>query len=394
MSRDMADQSFGQSLGEDALEEQAGLNAIVAADCSVSDRSVYPRRFAAQEKVKMTMNRLVRGVAFSSIYLFMVISLFSSFSIAQFLPANASPSVFGEGWVCNKGYYKAGGECLKVQVPQNASLDYYGHGWVCNKGYYKAGGECLKVQVPQNASLDYYGHGWVCNKGYYKAGGECLKVQVPQNASLDYYGHGWVCNKGYYKAGGECLKVQVPQNASLDYYGHGWVCNKGYKEANNSCVPMSQSELQQQKELDQALLTELQRLKDQIVSGDDCDREYKTNAEVCVELTRTDLDCNESFTGNYYRYCDVTIRYNIKTDYQGNSSIAADVECEVEIDYEGKDFYSTRSDSDDSNETHNLYAYDSDSDAMAFNFSFGYHEEVTRVNVASARCSIDNLYLY
>ena len=252
----------------------------------------------------------------------------------------------------------------------------------------------LAQSLPENASPNVFGSGWQCNRGYYKAGHKCLKVQIPENASLDFLGNGWQCNRGYYKARHKCLEVQVPENASLDFLGNGWQCNRGYKRSNNSCVPMSQRELQRQEELEQTFLAELQRRKYQGVSGDGCDREYKTNAEVCVELTRGELDCNESYNGDYYRDCDATINYNIETDYQGGSYIDADVECRVEIEYRGRGIYSTRSDSGTHDESHSLYAYDRDRERIVFNFSFGHYEEIISVKIASASCSIDSLSLH
>ena len=121
-------------------------------------------------------------------------------------------------------------------IQQNAHLNYLGNGWECNRGYYRAGNECQPVQLPQNATLDVYGSGWVCQRGYYKSGNECQPVQMPQNATLDVYGSGWVCQRGYYKSGNECLPVQVPQNAKLDVYGSGWVCNQGFRKADDKCV--------------------------------------------------------------------------------------------------------------------------------------------------------------
>jgi len=152
------------------------------------------------------------------------------------IPQNAHLNYLGNGWECNRGFYRAGNECRPVQMPRYATLDVYGSGWVCQRGYYKSGNECLPVQMPQNATLDVYGSGWVCQRGYYKSGNECQPVQMPQNATLDVYGSGWVCQRGYYKSGNQCLPVQIPQNATLDVYGSGWVCIRGYTRVGDSCV--------------------------------------------------------------------------------------------------------------------------------------------------------------
>ena len=157
---------------------------------------------------------------------------------------------------------------------------------------------------------------------------------------------------------------------------------------------MSAKELQQQRELEQAVIAEMQRRRTEGVSGDDCEREYKTNAEVCVKTTRGELECNESYSDNYYRDCDVTVGYDIQTDYQGGAHIEAEVECEVEIEYKGRQTYSALSDSDSRDESHSLYAYGSDSETMGFNFSFSSYQEITSVQISNASCEIDSLDLY
>ncbi|WP_200873806.1 peptidoglycan-binding domain-containing protein [Bordetella bronchiseptica] len=92
-------------------------------------------------------------------------------------------------------------------IPQNAHLNYLGNGWECNRGFYRAGNECRPVQAPQNASLNYLGNGWECNRGYYRAGNECAPVRTPANASLNYLGNGWECNQGFRKAGDKCVSI-------------------------------------------------------------------------------------------------------------------------------------------------------------------------------------------
>ncbi|WP_417438865.1 hypothetical protein [Idiomarina sp.] len=319
---------------------------------------------------------------------------FASLSWSQSLPEHASENPYGSGWKCDRGYYKSGNKCEKVQIPENAGLDVYGSGWKCNRGYYKSGNTCVEVQVPKNAGIDVYGSGWKCNRGYYKSGNTCVKVQVPENAGIDVYGSGWKCNRGYYKFGNKCVKVQVPENASIDIYGSGWKCNRGFKKVGSSCKAMTQQELQRQIELEKAAIAEMQRRRAQGVSGDDCDTEYKTNAEVCVEITGGDIDCNESYSGNYYNDCDVSLNYEVNTDYSGGAYLDVEVECTVEIEYKGRNTYSTQSDSSYGDESHDLYAHDSDSETLNFNFSFGSYQEVTSAKISSAECEIDSVDLY
>ncbi|MFV2058291.1 MAG: SH3 domain-containing protein, partial [Thiohalomonadales bacterium] len=54
------------------------------------------------------------------------------------------------------------------------------------------------------------------------------------------------------------------------------------------------------------------------VSGDDCEYEYDTNAEVCVSATDASLNCCESYDKSYYRSCEVDVDYDVSTNYEGN----------------------------------------------------------------------------
>ena len=157
---------------------------------------------------------------------------------------------------------------------------------------------------------------------------------------------------------------------------------------------VSGQDIQKQRELEQAIIKEIQRRKLQGVSGDDCETEYKTNAEVCVEITSVNLDCNESFAGHYYSDCDATIYYEVETDYQGGSYLDVEIECRVEIEYKGRNTYITQSDSDYQDESHSLYAYGNESDSMSFNFSFSSFNEITSVKIIWAECEIDSVELY
>tara|TARA_R110001592_G_scaffold280946_3_gene548360 strand:+ start:21682 stop:23139 length:1458 start_codon:yes stop_codon:yes gene_type:complete len=154
------------------------------------------------------------------------------------LPKNAKLASWGSDWVCDRGYYKSGNECLAVRIPKNGSLASWGSDWVCDRGYYKSGSECLAVRIPKNGSLASWGSDWVCDRGYYKSGNECLAVQIPENGSLASWGSDWVCDRGYYKSGNRCLLVRVPRNGSLASWGSDWVCNPGYRRVGDRCDPI------------------------------------------------------------------------------------------------------------------------------------------------------------
>ncbi|MBU2430957.1 MAG: hypothetical protein KKH99_09715, partial [Proteobacteria bacterium] len=192
----------------------------------------------------------------------------------------------------------------------------------------------------------------------------------------------------------QCIAVIIPKNGKLNYLGNSWECESNFKKSGNICVAMTPQEIQKQKEVEKAFKLEMERRKRQGVSGDDCETEYKTGAEVCVEITGADIDCNESYSGNYYRDCDVTLDYEIQTDYKGGSYIDVEVECTVEIEYKGRETYTTQSDSNSETETYSLYAHGSESGSMSFNFSFSSYNEITKVKISSAECEINSVDLY
>lgn len=155
------------------------------------------------------------------------------------IPNNASINVYGNGWVCNRGFRQSGNECVPVLIPTNAGLDVYGHNWTCNRGFKQSGTECVAVQIPVNGELDVYGHGWTCSRGFKSSGNACVAVNVPENGILDVYGHGWTCSRGYRQSGNTCAPVLIPENGELDVYGHGWTCSRGYKSSGSSCVAVN-----------------------------------------------------------------------------------------------------------------------------------------------------------
>jgi hypothetical protein len=129
-------------------------------------------------------------------------------------------------------------------------------------------------------------------------------------------------------------------------------------------------------------------------SSSHCETEHKTGAEVCMGVSNADLDCNKSFSGNYYRDCEVELSYQLTTDYNGGSYLDVDVSCEVEISYRGRKGYISSSDSDSETQSHSLFANDSESASMDFDFSFMSSKEVYKVEIESAECQIDSVNLW
>jgi hypothetical protein len=44
----------------------------------------------------------------------------------QSIPDNGTPNPYGNGWTCNRGYYRSGNYCVEVKPPANASLNSLG----------------------------------------------------------------------------------------------------------------------------------------------------------------------------------------------------------------------------------------------------------------------------
>jgi hypothetical protein len=130
------------------------------------------------------------------------------------------------------------------------------------------------------------------------------------------------------------------------------------------------------------------------VSGDNCESESDTGAQVCVRLSDTDIGCSKSFAGEYYSSCSVSVEYEVETDYDGDDYIEAEVSCEVEISYRGQQIYAARSDSDSQEQSHDLYASDSESNSMEFEFSFSSFNEVTSARIESAQCQVTSVTAY
>jgi hypothetical protein len=250
------------------------------------------------------------------------------------------------------------------------------------------------AELPSNAIPRAYGSGWDCEKGYFKSGQKCNLVTIPTNGKLNYLGNGWDCEKGYFKSGQKCNLVTIPTNGKLNYLGNGWDCEKGFKKQKNICEQMTPEEIIKAEMIKAEIMKKYQNRKVSGVSGDDCDNEYKTNAEVCVNIENLNIDCQKDWEGKYYRSCDVSLDYEVETDYEGGAYLDVDVECTVEIEYKGRNTYSTKSDSSSDEESHDLYAHDSDSESMDFNFTFSSYDEITSAKVSSATCEIDSIDLY
>jgi hypothetical protein len=330
----------------------------------------------------------------------LAISVFFAFcsmlpaSYAHALPSNARPNPIGTGWICNNGFKKVGEGCVKVEIPPNGKLNIYGNGWDCNNGFKKVGEGCVKVEIPPNGKLNIYGNGWDCNNGFKKTGEGCVKVEIPPNGKLNIYGNGWDCNNGFKKTGEGCVKVEIPPNGKLNIYGNGWDCISGYKAVSGGCILMTAEELKRLEERTKAVMATLAARRAALASGDSCETEHRSGAELCITVTDLEFNCSKSALDDHYNSCEARITYELETDYRGRGYLDVDVECRVEIGYSGHGFYSERTDSQREEESSSLYARGSDSETLSFSFSFSSFEEVRKARITSHRCEIDSIYLY
>src|SRR6201999_867671 len=130
------------------------------------------------------------------------------------------------------------------------------------------------------------------------------EVLAPPNAHINVFGNDWECNREYRRVGQGCVEVGVPANARINVFGNDWDCNAGFQRAGNACRRLTPDEVAQQQARELALLAALQQRRSGGISGDDCDIEYDTDSEVCVSVSDAELDCQETFDGDYYRGCD------------------------------------------------------------------------------------------
>lgn len=129
------------------------------------------------------------------------------------------------------------------------------------------------------------------------------------------------------------------------------------------------------------------------VGGSSCETEYRSGAEVCLNIINTNLDCREDLSSDTYRSCDVKAEYELTTDYRGQSSLGVDVSCDTEITHHAVN--GMRRNSTESNwYSHSLYSHGSDWGYMDFSFRFNTVDEVNRVKLDSVTCRIESAQLW
>jgi len=127
-------------------------------------------------------------------------------------------------------------------------------------------------------------------------------------------------------------------------------------------------------------------------TGDDCRKERKSGAKVCLEVTSADFDCDEHYSGEYYDSCEIEVDYEIRSDYKGDSRIYVDIECEARVSYKTRESYDS-SDSDSESESHYLRANRTIRDSLELDFSYSDYQEVYSAEVDSLECEIESVSL-
>lgn len=310
------------------------------------------------------------------------------------IPENAKLKTSGNEWECLIGFRKVGDGCSETIAPANATVSRFSFGpaWTCIRGYKRAGDVCEKVIIPENAKLNSGGRAWECLAGFRKSGQSCLMTIAPENASVNKYNFGpaWTCNRGFKRVSEQCQELAVPQNAKLDLSGKDWVCNVDFRKQVDECIKMSADEIAAKEKRKEELVQAYLRRRALRRARASCDVEGDTNSEVCITINESDLDCDESYSGNYYSSCTVELTYEVYTDYKGSGSIEAYVDCEVEVEYSGKNVYSDSEDENESN-SHTLYREDATQNTLDFEFDFYDYQEVNKVEVDEASCRITDL---
>jgi len=63
---------------------------------------------------------------------------------------------------------------------------------------------CLS-RFPRMATLMLFGKGWKCERGFVKAGADCVAVKIPANAHLDSAGNDWSCDRPFRRRTDTCV---------------------------------------------------------------------------------------------------------------------------------------------------------------------------------------------
>lgn len=211
---------------------------------------------------------------------------------------------------------------------------------------------------------------------------------MPQDAHKTPDGE-WECNSGYRQVGKMCQRVEkIPPNAREDIFGDGWTCNRGYKRVGSGCLPMTEKERRRQNEQDKARVDQLKQSQGRsMVSGNSCDTDSTSGANVCVTVQGTNFDCSESFGNGDHDTCHVEITVSVETDYRDEKYIDGTVQCEATVattDARGHESMI----SNDENTSVSLYGNESTYRSIDIAFSFLRSEEIRKVQISDLSCRI------
>lgn len=111
------------------------------------------------------------------------------------------------------------------------------------------------------------------------------------------------------------------------------------------------------------------------------------NAEICVAVQSTELDCNTSSSSDYFSDCVATVMYEVTN--HGNDIVEAKASCNVEINYLKSVMGIRDSGRQHNSQIHDLAANSRHSFAMPVEFMFSTQAEANNVEMKSVNCQID-----
>ena len=156
---------------------------------------------------------------------------------------------------------------------------------------------------------------------------------------------------------------------------------------------MTQQEIVQRNQRNAKIYEQMQQRKRDTLTSGNCQYEWDSESNVCVSVTSVDLDCSENHD-DFYSDCEVEIDYTVQSDYVGDSSISATVECEADISYRSNYHSSEQSKDDDDTYSHYIYDGMGTSGTIDIDFSFSSYHEVYELSLDSAECEVTSAMLF
>lgn len=112
-----------------------------------------------------------------------------------------------------------------------------------------------------------------------------------------------------------------------------------------------------------------------------------TNADICVAVHSTELDCNNASSSDYLSHCVATVTYDVTNN--SNSDVEAKASCNVAINYL-QSVMGTRAIGQERNvQRHNILASTSNRFTMPVEFKFSTQTEASKADIKAVTCGIE-----